>query len=77
MALFPTPPGALPERLDEAPLCFEGDGMRVMMLFFAVLFAALAVGAWIVLSPEAAAWVLAPALAITVAAIAARADGLE
>jgi hypothetical protein len=44
-----------------------------MMLFFA----ALAFDAWAVLSPEAAAWVLAPALAITVAAIAARADGME
>jgi hypothetical protein len=51
--------------------------MRTMMLWIAVHLAALAVGAWVVLSPEAAAWVLAPALAITVAAIAARADGME
>jgi hypothetical protein len=49
--------------------------VRAMLLWIAVHFAALAVGAWAVLSHEAAAWLLAPALALAVAAMAARMDG--
>ena len=75
MALFPTAPGALSECSDEGPLCFEGDSVRVMMFWIAVHLAALAVGAWAVLSHEAAAWLLAPSLALAVAAMAARMDG--
>jgi hypothetical protein len=43
--------------------------MRAMMLFFAVLFAALAFGSWVVLSPQAALLLAWPALALAVLSI--------
>ena len=49
------------------------DAIRTLLLLAAL--SALAFGAWAVLSHEAAAWLLAPSLAITVASIAAWMDG--
>jgi hypothetical protein len=49
--------------------------IRVMLLFVAVHLAGLGVGAWVVLSPETAAWLLAPAIAIAIAAVTSRMDG--
>lgn len=51
--------------------------MRAMMLFFAVLFAALAVGAWAVLSNDAALLLAWPALMLAVLSISPRLLGMR